>query len=258
MMSIFDSAEFNANLFFPRPDRSSAPPGAREIYVEVEDSIKVHARRYPSPTAKFSLLYFHGNGEIVSDYDDMEGPFAELGAELIVCDYRGYGKSGGSPSLRTALSDARTVYGALRDSKTLLPRVCVMGRSLGSASAIELCAHFKDIDACVIESGYADPIPLVERRGMKIQATTPEEDAAFNNAKKIARVTCPLLVMHGEEDWLISSREAELNYRQAGSRMKILEILPGVGHNDIIMAEDNAYFNCLRTFFDKIFNSGGC
>lgn len=257
MTSIFDSLEFNANLFFPRPDRSPAPPGTQEIYIEVEDSVKIHARRYPSPAAKFSLLYFHGNGEIVADYDDMEGPFAELGAELIVCDYRGYGKSGGSPSLRTALSDARTVYRTLRNSKTLLGRVCVMGRSLGSASAIELCAHFKDIDACVIESGYADPIPLVERRGLKIQATTPEEDSAFNNAKKIARVTCPLLVMHGGEDWLISPREAELNYRQAGSRMKILEILPGVGHNDIIMAEDNAYFNCLRTFFDKIPNGGG-
>lgn len=248
MRSIFDSGQFNQNLFFPRPDRFPSPPGKEEIYVEVEPGMRIHVRRHPAPGARFSLLYFHGNGEIVSDYDDMGPKFAELGAELVVCDYRGYGRSDGTPELRLVLRDASMIYMNLRKHSKLLPKICVMGRSLGSASVIELCSRFKEIDACIIESGYADPIPLVERRGLEISSITEEDDAVFNNARKITEVTCPLLVMHGEDDDLIFPGEAEQNYRQAGSAKKVLKILEGVGHNDILTAPENAYFDCLHRF----------
>ncbi|OGW19765.1 MAG: hypothetical protein A3K09_00515 [Nitrospinae bacterium RIFCSPLOWO2_12_FULL_47_7] len=122
-----------------------------------------------------------------------------------------------------------------------------MGRSLGSAPAIELCSSYPSIAGCIIESGYADPIPLVERRGLRVQSISPEDDALFSNSRKIAGVLCPLLILHGAEDRLILPKEAELNYQKAGSQSKTLKILPGVGHNDIIMAD--TYFSCLHEFF---------
>lgn len=249
MKSIFDSPEFNANLFFPRPDLLPAPAGKVEIFAHVDDFVHVHVRQYPFSEAKFSLIYFHGNGEIVSDYDEMEEPYKKLGAELMVCDYRGYGKSEGLPTLRNTLLDAHMIYETLR-SKCFPKPVFIMGRSLGSASAIELCANHNDIAGCIIESGYADPIPLVERRGLKIQSISPEDDAVFNNSRKIAHVTCPLLIMHGAEDLLISPKEARLNFQQAGSRLKSLKILDGVGHNDIIMSK--FYFPSLQEFFANV------
>jgi alpha-beta hydrolase superfamily lysophospholipase len=252
MSSVFDSRKFNENLFFPRPDPLPVPQGAEDIYVEVEENIHVHVRRYPSPQARYSLLFFHGNGEVVSDYDGLAGAFTALGGEMIVCDYRGYGKSEGTPSLRNVLTDASVIYNHLKDNQKFLPSVCVMGRSLGSAAAIELCSTFDEISCCVIESGYADPIPLVERRGLRIDKTTPEEDALFNNSKKIEKVKCPLLIMHGEDDFLISPLEAELNYRQAGAKVKLLNILQGVGHNDMMMARDSGYFVCLKNFLDNV------
>lgn len=251
MESIFDAPEFNQNLFFPRPDYGSPPDGSDEIFVEVEDSIQVHARRHLNPSAKFSLVFFHGNGEIASDYDDLAEAFSDFGAELTVCDYRGYGKSGGTPTLRNVLADAGLIYDYLKTNGKLLEQAVVMGRSLGSASAIELCASRDDISCCVIESGYADPVPLVERRGLKIDKTTPEEDRLFNNSRKISRVSCPLLIMHGAEDQLIVPAEAELNFCEAGSENKSLKILDGVGHNDIMMAADGEYFSVLRSFFEK-------
>lgn len=256
MGSIFDSWEFNANLFFPRTDGSNPPADAEEIYVEVEPSVRVHCRRYPNPNAAFSLLYFHGNGEIVSDYDGLEKYFAQLGAQLTVCDYRGYGKSDGAPTLRSVLADAHKIYQHLKNHAGLMGRVAIMGRSLGSAPAIELCANYPDVACCVLESGYADPVPLVERRGLRIGKTTPEENALFNNSQKIKRVTCPLLIMHGEDDFLIPSNEARLNYRQAGSQVKYLEILEGVGHNDMMMAAGGGYFLALNKFFQSISLSG--
>lgn len=252
MISVFDSRQFNENLFFPRPDPIPGPPDCEEIYVEVEEKINVHCRRHPSPQARFSLLFFHGNGEVVSDYDDIVGAFAALGAETIVCDYRGYGKSGGAPSLRNALEDAKVIYRYLRDNGQLRSDVCVMGRSLGAAPAIELCSKFSEISSCIIESGYADPVPLVERRGLRIDQTTPEEDALFNNSLKIKKVQCPLLIMHGEDDFLISPEEAKLNYSQAGSKEKTLIILEGVGHNDMMMAENGGYFSGMKRFFESM------
>ncbi len=252
MDSLFDSPQFNQNLFFPRYDSFPSPRGTEDIYIEVEANVRVHARKYPLPQARFSLLFFHGNGEVASDYNQVAGAFLLLGAEMIVVDYRGYGKSEGNPTLRNTLEDAHIVYNYLQDNGELLPNVCIMGRSLGSAPTIELCSKLDSIACCVIESGYADPLPLVERRGLKIDQTTPEEDALFNNSIKIRKVQCPLLIMHGEEDYLISPKEAELNYREAGSKVKLLEILEGVGHNDMMMAQDDAYFSCLQSFFDSL------
>ena len=252
MNSVFDSRQFNENLFFPRPDPLPGPPDCEEIYVEVEDNISVHCRIHPSEQARFSLLFFHGNGEVVSDYDHIVEAFAILGAETIVCDYRGYGKSSGAPSLRKALEDARLIYRYLRDNGKLRSEVCAMGRSLGAAPAIELCSNFSEISACIIESGYADPVPLVERRGLRIDQTTSEEDALFNNSLKIKKVQCPLLIIHGEDDFLISPEEARLNYSRAGSKQKTLNILDGVGHNDMMMAENGGYFSGMKRFFESM------
>jgi pimeloyl-ACP methyl ester carboxylesterase len=252
MTSIFDSDEFNQNLFFPRLDNSAVPNKADDIFVKVESNCKVHARCYKNSEAKFTILFFHGNGEIVSDYNGLAEHFIRFGCEFIVCDFRGYGRSEGVPTLKSTLIDASTIYCYLRENKILKENVCVMGRSLGSASAIELCARFSQITCCIIESGYADPIPLVERRGLKIASITPEENTLFNNSEKIRLVKCPILIMHGELDMLISPEEANLNYKNSSSQIKFLKILKGVGHNDMLMAPNNSYFTSLSIFFAQV------
>ncbi len=254
MSSIFDSNQFNQNLFFPRSDNSATPNNAEDIFIEVEGNCKIHVRVYRNLNSRFSILFFHGNGEIISDYNDIAKYFLMLDCEFTVCDFRGYGKSDGVPTLRSTLIDASITYCYLRDKKILKPKTCVMGRSLGSAPTIELCARFSDIKCGVIESGYADPIPLVQRRGLNITQISPEENALFNNSEKIRLVKCPILIMHGEFDSLIRPEEAILNYENASSIIKKIDILKGVGHNDMMMAKDNAYFASLSTFFDRVFS----
>ncbi len=250
MSSIFDSQVFNANLFFPRADSSPVFAGSDEYYIDAGKDVRIHARCHPNPDAKLSLLFFHGNGEIVSDYDNLAQHFSSLGAELIIADFRGYGKSTGSPTLRSTLEDAHVIFDYLKKEEVFKNIVCVMGRSLGGAPTIELCSKRSDIQACVLESAYADPVPLVERRGLKIDKTTPEEDALFNNSLKISMAKCPTLIMHGADDFLISPQEAKLNYDNSGAKIKTLEILEGVGHNDMMM--NPSYFSTLKRFFDSL------
>jgi len=252
MSSIFDSQAFNANLFFPRSDSSPGPANSDNYYIDASKDIRIHARRHPNPDAKLSLLFFHGNGEIVSDYDNLVDYFSNLGVELIVADFRGYGKSTGVPTLRATLEDSHVILDYLMENKILKNKICVMGRSLGSAPTIELCSKRSNIQGCILESGYADPIPLVERRGLIIKNTTPEENATFNNSQKISAVKCPTLIMHGEDDLLIQPKEAKMNYDNAGATVKRLEILEGVGHNDMMMAPGGSYFKVLKEFFDSL------
>ena len=169
MSSIFDSQAFTANLFFPRDDPSIGPANSDDYYIDVTKDIQIHARRHPNRNAKLSLLFFHGNGEIVSDYDNLVDYFSTLGVELTIADFRGYGKSTGVPTLRAAIEDSHVILDYLMANKILKNRICVMGRSLGSAPTIELCCKRSDIQGCILESGYADPIPLVERRGLIIK-----------------------------------------------------------------------------------------
>lgn len=251
-MSIFDSEVFNANLFFPRTDSSSKPENTEEYYIDAPGGIRIHVRLHPNPTANLSLLFFHGNGEIVADYDNLAGLFSSLGVELIIADFRGYGKSTGVPTLRATLEDSHVVFDYFKKNSIFKDKVCVMGRSLGSAPTIELCSKRADIQACVLESGYADPVPLVERRGLRIEKTTPKENALFNNSQKISAVKCPTLIMHGKDDFLISPKEAQLNYENAGAKIKILEILDGAGHNDMMAAPGQSYFTILKRFFDSL------
>jgi alpha-beta hydrolase superfamily lysophospholipase len=251
MNSVFDSQQFNQNLFFPRSDNSATPDNTDDIFIKVENNCKLHVRVYRNLTKKFSILFFHGNGEIISDYNEIANLFLELGCEFIVSDFRGYGRSEGSPTLRSCLADASVIYSYLKNNKILNTKTCVMGRSLGSAPTIELCSKFSDIAACVIESGYADPIPLVQRRGLNITKISLEENSLFNNSTKIRLITCPILLMHGELDSLISADEAKLNYENVASNDKKLAILKGVGHNNMMMAKNNEYFASLSSFFNR-------
>jgi len=253
MTSVFDSDKFNQNLFFPRTDNSPIPSRAEDIFIKVESNCNVHARRHKNSEARFTILFFHGNGEIVADYNGLAEHFTKFDCEFIVCDFRGYGKSDGTPTLKTTLKDASTIYCYLKEINILKKNVCVMGRSLGGASAIELSSRFPEITCCVVESGYADPVPLVERRGLNVTNITAAEHALFNNSEKIRLVKCPILIMHGEMDSLISPEEAKLNYNNASSAHKKLVVLERVGHNDMMMADNNAYFSNLSSFFSQVF-----
>ena len=241
-MSIFDTDAFNHNMFFPRRGGGRE---ADEIWVVVGEGVKIHARRYPYPDALFSILYFHGNGEIVADYDSICKLYRQIGCELVVCDYRGYGKSGGVPTLRNLLADSHKVYEHLLQENKLHDKHFIMGRSLGSAAAIELGVTLAEICGVIVESGYADPIALAARRGIQLDRLTSEE-GIFDNGEKIRDVTKPLLILHGKEDHIIRVEEAHENYANAQTTNKELVVLEHVGHNNIMGSPQ--YFPTIKNF----------
>jgi alpha-beta hydrolase superfamily lysophospholipase len=196
------------------------------------------------------LLLFHGNGEIVSDYDESAAEFAGAGVDLVVVDFRGYGRSTGTPTLRSTIADAVPVLEQVR-ARVGAPLV-VMGRSLGSACANELYGRSPEgVRGFVLESGFADLDALIRRRGLTPPGRlTSEERATFDPLPKLQRGTAPLLVLHGADDELIEASEARRAHGAAGTSDKQLVLVPEHGHNDLSLSP--VYWEALAAFVARV------
>ena len=222
--------------------------------MEVEPGIVLGGRLYPVAPDSPAILFFHGNGEIAEDYDDVDSMYTQLGITLLVMDYRGYGTSGGTPTASHLLSDAVVVFeatGHVLNENGLAPaRLYVMGRSLGSAAAIEIAAHADErLAGLIIESGFANTIALLARLGLQVRGADEERDG-FGNAAKMSRISLPVLIIHGQQDVLIPASDAHELHRRCASPDKQLVLIPGAGHNDLMMVGKSQYMEAIRIFVE--------
>lgn len=251
-----DRPEVLRVLFHPRAVARNTPPTtATDMDIRVAPEITLGTRLFISDKADPILLYFHGNGEIVSDYDQIGPLYQQVGLNFLVTDYRGYGWSTGSPTSTALLTDARILYAELKKrlrADGFNGSIFLMGRSLGSACAIDLAAQFnEDIKGLIIESGFAETLPLAQTLGLDLHGLNIGEDDTFNNAGKITTVTKPTFILHGQQDHLIPVWQAEKLMAACGARSKELQIIPGADHNSLIAVGGTLYFQAIKQFIDK-------
>ncbi len=252
--SVLDRPDILRVLFHPRRDYAPfvSTPAIRLIDVQVEPGLIVAGRLYPAEADSPAILFFHGNGEIAADYDQIAPLYARIGITLLVMDYRGYGRSGGGPRAENLLQDARYVYRKLAEiwaQNGLSPEsTYVMGRSLGSAAAIEVALRAgKELAGLIIESGFADTFALLRRLGAYIEDADDVNDG-FGNLAKIGQVDIPTLILHGERDVLIPPEDGRQLYTSSAAADKRLELIPGAGHNDIMMVGMRQYFQAIERY----------
>jgi alpha-beta hydrolase superfamily lysophospholipase len=244
-------------LFFPTKTAHTAPPAdAVDIDIEVAPGVTIGCRLFTADKEAPTILFFHGNGEILQDYDDIAPHYLERKINFLVTEYRGYGWSGGSPSFSTLLSDAHVVYRGLKKYLTdngYSPALFLMGRSLGSAPAIELASSLdQEIKGLIIESGFAETLPLAESLGITIEGVEISEEQTFNNIGKIATVTIPTFILHGQNDTLIPLWQAQKLHAECGARSKELQVVPGADHNTLIAVGGMYYFQAIQQFVDRV------
>ncbi len=240
-------------VFHPRP-APRPPDTVRDLFFPMPDGVRLGARLHPAedPAAPL-ILFFHGNGEIAHDYDDIAPAYHRLGLAFLIVDYRGYGHSTGTPTTEALLADARTVWDTLPNTlagKGLAPaRTFVMGRSLGSAAALEIGVHGADaLAGLIIESGFAYALELVTRLGGPAFAETDDGRVGLGHIAKIEQIRVPTLIIHGQDDWIIPLRDAEALHGASGAESKRLLIVPGAGHNDLLWVAAQSYFDAIRAF----------
>lgn len=252
-----DQPEILEVLFYPRREEAlQAPQGAIDYQIKVEDGVHVGARFFMAGEKDPNILFFHGNGEIVADYNPVGPLYNEHGLNFLAVDYRGYGRSSGMPTTSLMMRDTHVVFKAVRqwlENRNYTGPMIVMGRSLGSACALELAASVEeDISGLVIESGFAHTVPLLQSLGVDTQALGISEADGFKNLQKIEQVTKPTLQIHGRYDEIIPVTSAEQLQVYCGSRGKEFHIIPGADHNNILVKGGKIYFEVIKRFTNKI------
>ncbi|MCI0849241.1 MAG: alpha/beta hydrolase [Chloroflexi bacterium] len=251
--SALDDPNISMNSFYPRQGWTPTPEGVQDYTVNVTgaggdgEDIGLSCRFFPVGNNSPTILFFYGNGETAIDYDSIAPMYNQIGVNFFVADYRGYGKSGGSPSFTTMLSDANTVLDAMRivlGASGFQGPVYVMGRSMGRHSAFELAAKEDPaINGVIIESGRPSLGQFTGGLGPQ-QASELEE--AYR--AKAASISIPVLVIHGEVDALVPLADAEEMFRSFASTNKKMLTVAGAGHNDLLFKGMDEYFTAIRDF----------
>jgi pimeloyl-ACP methyl ester carboxylesterase len=253
-----DRNEVSAVVFHPRPERGPRPadPRIQDHRIQVANGIHVGARFHLASPEGANLLFFHGNGEIVADYDQLGPLYNRLGINLLAADYRGYGLSEGRPTVSSMLEDCHAILEYVRswmaDGGFAGPLI-VMGRSLGSASAIELASTRGDqINALIIESGFAFAIPLLRLLGVDPDFLGVSEESSFAHLDKIRRYCGPTLIIHAEHDAIIPFSDALALHAASTARDKNLLEIKNADHNNILLVGLDDYMEAVHALVGRI------
>ena len=256
--SKLDQPEVVQTIFHPRLEEAPTSPlqNAVDIGIPVDEGIRLHARFHLASKEAPNIIFFHGNGEIVSDYDEIGPYYSKHDMNFLAVDYRGYGRSMGSPTVTSMLGDAHIVLETVKewlDAARHTGPLIIMGRSLGSAAAIELASsHANDIAGLIIESGFATTMPLLIKLGVNVAELGITENDGFCNVRKISTFAKPTLIIHGQHDEIIPVNSAAILQAESPARSKELQVVPGASHNTIIARAGEMYFTVIKQFINKI------
>ena len=252
--SLLDQPFLRQFIFYPRKDFTPCPGNAFDLFVGVSEGVTLSCRFYMGQHEWPWVLFFHGNGEVVSDYDEISPFYHQSKTNLVVADYRGYGASGGTPTLTDLVQDARVIFkevGGELSRRSLRKDLWVMGRSLGSISALELAYHYqKEMEGLIIESGFPSVVRILFHLGASVQAMGLEK-IDRQCLERIKEIFLPALIIHGERDSLVPLENAREIYRHLGSKEKELLVISSATHNDIMGVGFKDYFKAIRQFLER-------
>ena len=197
----------------------------------------------------------------MADYDDFGRMMNQLGINFLAVDYRGYGRSSGQPTVTAMMRDCHLVFDYvkkwLHKNDYPVPLV-LMGRSLGSASVLELAMHYAaDIDGLIVESGFAYAGPLLELLGIAIDDIGFEEAKGFRNIDKIHTFRKPTLIIHAENDHIIPFSDGEALFEACPAAHKTFLKISGANHNDILMLGLKDYLAAVKKLTESLKSDTG-
>lgn len=262
--SALDRPEVLMFLFHPRAESGSPfqaagsplPAGGTDKMIPVANDIAIGARFHMAEKSGGNILFFHGNGEIVADYDELGGVYNQMGINFLAVDYRGYGRSTGKPTVTAMMQDCHTIFDFVSNwlqENNFRGPIILMGRSLGSASVLELAAAYRDvIDGLIVESGFAFAGPLLELLGIDLAVLGFREEKGFGNIDKIKEFNKPTLIIHAEYDHIIPFSDGQALYDACPAADKNFLKIPGANHNDIFMRGIQEYLAAVKKLVETV------
>ena len=226
---------FQTGLIFPAeklsPDHKFSPnKSGEEIRIITEDGVSLSAIRYSNFKSDKVILFFHGNAGSLESWRFVYNDLEYLKTDMIILDYRGYGKSGGKISEKGLYLDAKALYAHARGLGYGDSDIVIYGRSLGTGIAVDL-AQGRKIAGLVLESPYSSLRTMIYRQFWYM---LPYFYLAytFDNCRKAASIASRLLVIHGTRDEVIPIGYGKKFFDCYEGPKRFVPINGG-GHNDL-------------------------
>lgn len=240
-------------VYYPTEELEATPAVVGLAYEDVtlraEDGVRIHGWFVPAAAATrppVTLLFLHGNAGNISHRVDNVRRLHDQGLQVFILDYRGYGRSEGTPNEEGLYRDARAAFAHLRARGDVDPgRVAVFGRSLGGAVAVDLCTS-ADCYRLILESTFTS-MPEMARVVLPILPVGRLLPERFDSLEKIPRLRAPLLQFHGTWDEIIPFRLGRKLFASA-PEPKAFVAIEGAGHNDTYEVGGRPYFERIRRF----------
>lgn len=241
------------SVFIPYRQVENTPADFRlrfeDVTLTTADGVKLNGWYVPQANAKLTILFCHGNAGNIGHRFEKLLILRDLGVNIFIFDYRGYGRSEGWPSEQGTYNDALAAYDWLRREKPITPeQIVAQGESLGCAVAIEL-ARQRPVGGLVLESGFAS-IPEMARAVYPWLPLHLICQIRYDSLSKIGSVKAPLLSLHSREDEIVPFSQAERLFAAAPGPKKLVELRGD--HNGGFATSEAVYRAALREFFRSL------
>ena len=243
-------------IFFPARALAAAPAdfglAAEELAIRTADGVPLHGWWIEGPGDRV-LIWYHGNaGNISHRLHNARWFVDRLGVSVVLVDYRGYGRSGGTPDEAGVYADGLAVYDAVVARAVGPERIVLFGRSLGGAVALEVALR-RPTGAIALESVFRSVRALAREHYPFVPGFLVR--TRMDNVSKVGRVGAPVLVLHGDRDSIVPlSHGQELFARAAGPAR--LHVIAGAGHNDTYLVGGEPYAEAWRAFLRETIPAG--
>lgn len=238
-------------IYYPSKDIVDSPTAYglsfEDVHVEASDGVKLHGwLMKPQGEPRAWLLYSHGNAGNVSGRPEVARPLVQRGLAVLLYDYRGYGRSEGSPDEEGTYRDAEAMLAFLVARAGDPKRAFLFGRSLGGGVSYEMAIRHPELGGLITDATFTS-MPEMARRVFPIPGVWRLVRTKYDNLGKTPRVRMPRLVMHGTGDELIPFSMGE-QLRDATDPPASFFAIEGGGHNDTFAVGGREYAEAIERF----------
>jgi uncharacterized protein len=241
-------------VFFPTRNLETDPSRIgldyQNLSLTTEDGVRLHGWLVKHPEARCTFLAFHGNAGNIGHRLPWIELMHRVPAHVVLIDYRGYGKSAGRPREEGIYRDATAAYRWCVEHQPATPKgIVFIGESIGGAVAIDLEARFPAA-GLVVQSTFTSAWDMAKTM-LPIGLLQPLARIRFDSEAKLAKITCPVLLIHGDRDEIVPFRMGERLFEVAPGP-KYFYRVPGAGHNDLLWVAGDEYTARLRDFVNRL------
>jgi fermentation-respiration switch protein FrsA (DUF1100 family) len=241
-------------LIYPAPSAArgnwnATDPLHEDVWFNSADGTKLFGWFLPNPTSKRAVLYCHGNGENVALDGELVALLKDrLHASVFVFDYRGYGRSEGSPNEAGCIADGQAARAWLMKRLGLQPNeIVLLGHSLGGGIVAALAAE-GGARAVVLENTFSSIVDVAAHSHWWLPVRLVMRNR-YDSVSRIRQYDGPLFQTHGANDTLIPIEFGRRLFDASPSKIKRFIEATGLGHDD---GPADSYYRDLAAFLDAI------